>query len=440
MPFAYDLAVLFGLTLLNAVFAGSEIAVISLRASRLRELVDEERAGAEAVTTLRANPEQFLATVQVGITVVGAAAGAFGGSVMAAPLAGTLRELGAGDWADAVAFGAVVSLISFLSIVFGELVPKSLALRANERYALLVARPLLSLSRAAWPLVRFLTWTSNLVLRPLHDRTTFIETRMSPEELQQVVEEATTAGTLPPQAGEIASRAIDLGDLRANAVMLPRSTITWLPADAGPEETRRILQAHAHHRYPVRGATEQDVPGYVLARDVYEQLLAGEFDLQKALRKLPFFPERMSAVDVLRHLQVSRSKIGVVVDDYGAVAGLVSVEDIAEELLGEVVTEYDRPSSDIRIESEDSFLVNGTTPVHELNRELDLDLEAGPDFSTIAGLVIAKAGEIPKAGRRLAVDEDGEVEAEVLEATVRGIKLLRLRRVKLAPEAGADNR
>ena len=195
-------AILFGLIALNAVFSGAEIAVLSVRRSRLRELADEGRAAAIAALELRANPEQFLATVQVGITVVGAAAGAFGGAQLAEPLADALQRLGAGEWADPFAFALIVSLVAFLSVVFGELVPKSIALRASERYALLVARPLFSLSRLAKPVVWFLTWTSNLVLRPLHDRTNFTEARMSPDELQQLVEEATHSGAIDARTAE----------------------------------------------------------------------------------------------------------------------------------------------------------------------------------------------------------------------------------------------
>jgi len=426
MALGSELAVLVGLTLLNAVFSGAEIAVISVRPSRLRELVDEGRSAASAVLALRKQPEQFLATVQVGITVVGASAAAFGGSVMTAPIAGALRGLGAGDWADTAAFVSVVSLVSFLSIVFGELVPKSIALRASERYALLVGPALLGLSRVARPIVWLLTAASNLVLRPLHDRTTFIEARMSAEELRQMVEDVSNAGALDARAGEIASRAIELGELRAAAVMVPRHTIVWIPAEATTEQIRRILREHPHSRYPVARDGENDVLGYVLARDVYEQLIAGALDLSAAIRKLPFFPERMSAVELLGQLQAARSKIGLVVDDYGAVSGLVSVKDIAEELLGEVLTEYDRPESNIVAEGDDSFVVRGTTPVHQLNRELDLDLPTGPEWSTLAGLVMAVAGKIPERNERITLP-DG-IEVEILDATARGVRLLRVRK------------
>ncbi|MFO0695874.1 MAG: CNNM domain-containing protein, partial [Polyangiales bacterium] len=183
MDFAFELSVILGLTLLNGFFSAAEIAVLSVRKTRLAELADEGSSGAEAVLRLRHDPERFLATVQIGITVVGATAGAFGGATLEAPLTEALVAFGFGRWAQNLALALVVALISYLSIVLGELVPKSLALRSSETISLFSARPLLALSFLARPLVWFLTISSNLVLRPFRDSTTFVEARLSPEEL-----------------------------------------------------------------------------------------------------------------------------------------------------------------------------------------------------------------------------------------------------------------
>ena len=217
--------------------------------------------------------------------------------------------------------------------------------------------------------------------------------------------------------------------------MVSRSQIAWMPADATAEEARRVLNASKHSRYPVKGDDEQDIPGYVLARDILQQLLVGAFDLKVALRKIPFFPERVPAVQLLVQLQATRSKIGLVVDDYGSISGLVSTEDIAEELLGEMLTEYDRPEINIQTDADGWFLVRATTPVHELNRELDLDLPTGPQWSTIAGLLIHEAEGIPTPGQRFTLAD--EVEVEILDATSRGVRALRLRRL---PGPAAENR
>ena len=271
-PFMTDIllqfAVLLGLTAINAFFSGAEIAILSVRKSRLRELADEGSTRAKSALALRQKPEQFLATVQVGITVVGASAGAFGGVVLEQPVAEALRSIGAGAWADRLALALVVAIVSALSIVLGELVPKSLALRSSDRFALLAAPVLLLLSRVAAPVIAVLTAASNIFLRPFHDRTNFVESRLSREELRQLVEEATDAGSMDAQAGEIAARAIDLGDLSVGAVMVPRGAIASLDVGASVGEVRAMLRDRPYSRYPLTDGATENVLGYVMAREL----------------------------------------------------------------------------------------------------------------------------------------------------------------------------
>jgi putative hemolysin len=417
--------VLLGLTAINACFSGAEIAILSVRKSRLRELAEAGSTRARSALALRQAPERFLATVQVGITVVGASAGAFGGVVLEQPVANALRLLGAGAWADRLALALVVALVSALSIVLGELVPKSLALRSRERFALLASPVLPLLSRVAAPGVALLTLISNLFLRPFHDRTTFVESRLSREELRHIMEEATDAGSVDAHAGEIATRAIDLGELPVGAVMVPRGDIASLDVGATADEVRHTLRTHPFSRYPLSDGTPENVLGYVMARDLFQQLLEGRLDLRSALRQVPYFPEQTRAVEVLRTLQTARTHIGIVVDELGSVAGLVSVEDLAEEVLGEILAEHETPSFVLQPDGPGAFLVLGTAPVHEINRELGTDLPVGPGFSTVAGLVLHLVGTIPQAGARVSLP--GGIEAEVVDATSQRIRRLRLR-------------
>jgi putative hemolysin len=425
-----QLAVLLGLTAINAFFSGAEIAILSVRTSRLQELVDGGSRRARSALALRRKPEQFLATVQVGITVVGASAGAFGGVVLEHPVADLLRSLGARDWADRLALALVVGLVSALSIVLGELVPKSLALRSAERFALLAAPALLVLSRVARPVVALLSGASNLLLRPFRDRTTFMESRLSREELLLLVEEAADAGSVDASAGEIAARALDLGDLPVGAAMVPRNAIASIGIDATEGEVRALLAQRPFSRYPVTEGSDDGVVGYVIARDLFAQLLAGRLDLRGALRKVPYFPEHTRAVKVLRALQVSRTHIGIVVDEMGTVSGLVSVEDLAEEVLGEIVAEHETPSCVVEPDGEGAYLALGSTPVHEVNRELGTDLPTGPGFSTIAGLLLQQERVIPPTGTCIGLP--GGIEAEVLEATAQRIRRVRLRLLRPA--------
>lgn len=423
MNLVIELLVILGLTLVNAFFAGAEIAIVAIRRTRLKELADEGHHGARVALRLREDPERFLATVQVGITVIGVTAGAFGGAVLEKPASLLLQKVGLGHVAEEVAFALVVAFISVLSIVVGELVPKSLALRHSERVALWVSRPLLLLSLVARPIVWFLTTASNLLLRPFRDQTTFTEARLSPEELQQLVDEATAAGTMNKDAGEIASRAIDLGNLKAFSMMVPRTEIAWLTLSSSREDVMQVLKNEPHARYPVLDTTQQPA-GYVLAREVYAQLLEGNLDLARVLRKIPTFPETASAVLVLRSLQEARSEIGLLVEETGSPTGLVSIETLVEELFGEIAAEHEISRPSVAPQDDGSFVVRGDTPLHELNRDLGLELPINATSSTLGGLVLATRGGFPAVGDTVVLP--GGVDAEVKEVSARRVLLVRL--------------
>lgn len=419
-----ELLIIVALTLLNAFFSGAEMAVISLRKTRLRELVEGGSSRAKAVEKLRQQPESFLATVQVGITVVGATAAAFGGSSVAARLAPVLRTLGLGDSSEEVAFGLVVAGVSFLSIVVGELVPKSIALRSAEAYALLAAKPLIALLWLARPAVWLLTGSSNLILRLFGDRTNFTEARVSPEELRQLVEDAAATGDLDAKAGEMASRAIDFRTLPARAVMVPRSAIVTAPVGASLEDVRRLIAAEAVSRVPLFEGNNDNVVGYVAAKDLFARTdLVGPDALRKALHPMRFLPETVSALDALRELQRHRVPIAILVDEVGGVEGLVTIEDLVEEVVGELHSENEDVSRLFQAEPGGTLLIEGSAPVHDLNRALPSPLPEGEAWTTVAGLVLTLAGVVPKPGAKLKTE--GGATLEVVEASPRKVHSVR---------------
>jgi len=423
-----EILVVLALVAANGVFAGAEIAVLTIRRTRIADLVDEERAGAAALAALRADAEGFLATVQIGITVVGAAAAAFGGATLSAPLAAALGKAGVpGKVADDVALAVVVVVVSFLSLVGGELIPKSLAMRYAEGYALAVARPLSLLARLARPAVRFLTFCSNLVLRLFGDRTSFTEARLSREELQTLVEETATAGALDRHASEIASRALDLPGLKVSAVMTPRPAVVALSSTASVGELREVL-SRPFERFPVHDGNLDEVRGYVLGRDVLLRLLDGaERPLDGIVRDAPIFPATAEAVAVLRELQGRQVAIGFVVDEQGGLAGLVTLEDLVEELVGEIFHERERRPTLVAPDGEGAWVVDARASVREVNRELGLELPEDLDYTTLAGLVIDRFGRIPSAGERF-VEEASGLAVEVLESSARRVAKVRLSR------------
>lgn len=430
---ATEFLIIIGLLLANGLFSGAEIAILSIRKTRLQEFVRRRDRRALAVKALRDHPERFLATVQIGITVVGTAAAAFGGAKMAVSIVPLFESLGLGEYADEIAFGTVIALISILGLVLGELVPKSLALRFSDQYAFMVARPMLSLSRIMSPAVWFLTAASNLVLRMFGDRTTFTEARLSKDELQQLVEEAAKTGSVDPRASEIASRALGFGEVSVAEVMVPRNRVVALRRGAPSDEVQRVILEQGHSRMPVYDGNMDNIVGYVVARDVlalaWEQ---GLILLEDILRPPYKVLESTRAVDLLRDMQRHRTQMAIVVDDSGGLAGLVTIEDLIEELVGDIFSEDDVPESFVTREPGGTAVAQGWAPVRKVNRDLHLDLPVGRDQTTIAGLCMSLAHAIPQAGEKLTTS-DGTV-LEIIEASAR-----RVRKVRIHPVARRED-
>jgi putative hemolysin len=318
--------------------------------------------------------------------------------------------------------------------VLGELVPKSLALRHGERYALLVAKPIAALSRLAKPIVWLLTAISNLILRPFSDRTNFSESRISKEELEQMVDEAAKTGAIHEHASALASRALEFDRLTLSDVMLPRARIDALPLRAAMDQIRRFLLEERRSRIPVYDRSLDDIVGYVSAKDIVSLAwYGGPVVLQDLLRSVKFFPETVPAIDVLRYMQRERQRIAIAMDEHGVVSGMVTFEDMVEELVGDIFSEHDEEVPPLTREPDGNAVVRGDTPIREVNRELGIELEEPENVTSIAGLCTALAGGgIPNRNARLAAG-DGSV-LVVLEASPRVVK-----RVRVIPASHVTN-
>jgi putative hemolysin len=411
----------------NGFFSGAEIAILSVRKTRLQQMVDDGSRGASAVMNLRNRPEQFLATVQVALTLVGTGAAAFGGHTLSAQLVPSLQKFPSlAPYAEDLSLAIVIGAVSYAELVLGELVPKSLALRAGETYATLVGRPLLGLSYVAKPLVWILTHTSNLILKPFGDGTTFTEARLSPEELQQLVEEASKTGTLDARSGEIASRALEFAGLTVADVMVPRNRIAAISRDSTPEQVRTILLERGRTRMPVYEGTLDNIVGYITIKDVLKLAWnAQSAKLADLLRPAYFVPMTMQASQLLRELQKRRLRLALVVDEHGGTEGLVTLEALVEELVGQLFNEGEQSKELIQKQPDGSALVDGETPLREVNRALALDLQEGENWTTLAGLCIQIANGIPSKGTKLEFDGTG---LEIVEATPRAVRLVKVTR------------
>jgi putative hemolysin len=413
----------------SGLFSGAEIAVLTVRKTLIADRVRRRDRAAAALKWLRSHPERFFATVQIGNTTVNTTAAAIGGASIEPALRPWFESIGLGQTSSLI---AAVLLLSFMGLVIGELVPKSLGLRYNDRYSFFVGRPLLLLSRLMRPLVWLLTATSNLALWIVGDKTTFTEARLSRDELQQLVEEAAKTGSVDPRASEIASRALGFGEVTVAEVMVPRNRVVAIRRGAPAEEVQRVILEEGHSRMPVYDGNIDNIVGYVVARDVLALAWEkGLVVLEDILRPPHKVPESTRALDLLRELQRRRTQMAVVVDDNGGLSGLVTTEDLIEELVGDIMSEDDVPEQYFVREPGGTLLVQGWAAVRKVNRDLHLDLPVGKDRTTIAGLCMSLAQAIPQAGERLTTD-NGDV-LEVIEASPR-----RVRRVRIHPVAESE--
>jgi putative hemolysin len=425
------------LVVAHGVLAGAEMALVGLKRSRLRALVERGDAGAIAVHGLREAPERFLSTVRVGAGVAASSAGVVAGAFLAPEVAArcaTLPWLRACPRAASVAF--VAAFVAYVLVTFGELIPQSLALGSPERYALTAGRPLSILATLLRPLAWLATSTSNVALLPFGKRANFVDARLSEQEIHQLMHEAVKAGTVDALAGSIASRSIDFGKLTAADVMVPRNDVVAIPVKATTAELQQVLLETGHSRLPVHDKNIDEILGYISAKDVLaltcEQQL---FVVQDLIRPAYFVSESTRAVDLLKQLQEHCIHLAFVSDVQGGLAGLVTMEDLLEEIVGDIFSEHDaKVSVPIQKSVDGSLVVEGTVPVRDVNRELDIDLPEGAEWSTVAGLCIALAGHIPQAGEQIEVR--GGTLIEVLDASHRRVRSVRVRHPSSRPPPG----
>lgn len=420
-----ELLILLTLVVVNGLFAGAEIAVLTAAKGSVQQGAAKGHRGALAVTALRGEPERFLATVQIVITVVSAAAGAYGGAQIADDLSPYLGFLG--THAEQLALIIVVASVAFLSLVLGELVPKSLALRYSTGYAFLIGRPLLRLARMMGPLVWLLTACSNAVLKLFGDKTSFTEARVSRDEIRELVVEAAKVGSVDVRSSEIAARALEFGDVTVAEIMVRRDKIAAIARNSSAEEVQRVLLEEGHSRMPVYDGELDQVCGYIVARDVLA--LAWENNLvalEDIIRPLTYVPLSARISGVLRDMQLKKTQIAIVIDEHGGTAGLVTMEDLVEELVGDILGENDNPEESVQLEPDGGALVPGWLPTRKVNRALDMRLPIARESTTIAGLCMALALMVPPIGTKL-VTPDG-TKLEIVDASARRVRMVRIHR------------
>jgi putative hemolysin len=395
---ALELGILAFLIVLNGFFAMAELAVVSSRRPRLAAMAEAGSAGARAALNLLENQARFLSSVQIGITLIGVLAGAFGGATLAEDLAGPLEGLGlAPGAAETVAVALVVAAITYLSLIVGELVPKQIALGDPERIASLVAAPMTVLARVAAPAVWLLETSSRLVLRLL-GRGEEPEQRVTEEEIRMLVAEAESAGVVEPQETRMIARVMRLGDRSVRGVMTPRPEVDWVDLDQELPAILERLRSSPHSRLPAARGGIDHVEGVLHAKHVLHAVVeGGMIDIAALVRAAPTIHDNADALDVLEVLRVSPVDMAFVVDEHGTFEGIVTAADLLEAIAGQFTTQAKAEPAAVRRE-DGSWLLAGWKPVDDMAELLKLALPQHRDYHTVAGFVLGRLSRFPRLG------------------------------------------
>ncbi len=412
----FEIIAIFILLIANGVFAMSEMAIVSARKARLKQRADQGDARAIAALRLADSPGQFLSTVQVGITLVGILAGAFGGARIAerlTPLLSGLPYLGA--YAGTIAFSIVVIIITYFSLVIGELIPKRLALHSPESIALSVASPMSRLSKMARPLVRLLDGSTDGLLRLAGLRES-ADPPVTEDEIKILIEQGIHAGVFVETERDMIERVFHLADRRVGEIMVPRTEMVWLDIKDSLDEIRATITASSHSRFPVAEGTPDNVIGVVQVKNLWAQNQSSHrIDLKSVMQKPMFVPESMPVFKALEAFRNSRMHIALVVDEFGGIEGLVTINDILEAIVGDLPEPGEIVEPLFKLRQDGSYLIDGSMSAEDFKKLFAIKYLPGEEndwFQTVGGFVMSQLGKIPRVSDQF---EWGDLKIEVLD-------------------------
>ena len=413
--FMEEIFIILLLILLNGVFAMSEIAIISARKSSLQADANKGSKAARTALKLAQDPDRFLSAVQVGITLIGILTGIFSGNKIAAEFSALLQRAGmAASGASALAQTIIVILVMFLTLIFGELVPKRIAMSASERVSKIVAGPMKFISLIAAPFVWLLAKTTSLVTRILGIR--YQETKVTEEEIKSIIQEGTDEGEVSPVEQDLVERVFALGDLKVSTIMTHRADIVWLDLEMSEQEIRETIESNIFEEYPV---VEDDLDHVVGVLSLKEYVLnmgrEGGIDLRKMMKEPEYFHENMNVYTVLEQMKQKKISRALVCDEFGSCSGIITLKDIMEALVGNINDDHEDPDIVARADN-DGWLVDGMCPMYDFLRHFDIeDSMEDFEYTTVAGLILDELDHMPVPGEKVSwrdfqfevVDMDG---------------------------------
>lgn len=396
-----EIIIILLLIFVNGLLSMSEIAVVSARKARLQHRAEEGDAGAKAALELADAPGKFLSTVQIGITLVGILVGAFGGATIASHLAGWIARLDPlAPYSDTLSVLIIVALITYLTLVLGELTPKRIGLSFADQIASRIALPMGHLSRLAAPLVRLLTRSTDVVLRIAHIPAVD-EPEVSEDEVRLLIQEGASLGVFEPIEEEIVDQLFRLSDRTVASVITPRTEMVCIDINEPPDAIRSTVSESGFSRYPVTDATSENVVGLVRVKDLTADYLTdGQVDIERVMQPALFVPESTAALDMLERFRETQTKMALVIDEFGGLMGLLTVNDIVEEIVGDLPSPTDAMEAEIVQREDGSWLLDGMLPLGEFEDLFDIDASDANvgRYQTVGGLAMALLGRVPAAG------------------------------------------
>jgi putative hemolysin len=411
-PFPWDdLLIIFGLILLNGVFAMSELAIVSAKTAKLQARAESGSISAKTALDLAAEPGKFLSTVQIGITLIAIITGAFSGASLEGPVGERLAALGVPpELSNETAFITVIAMTTYLSVVVGELVPKQLALRAAVPVSLIMARPMAWLARLAAPLVWLLDRSSALIIRLFGIRSRG-QSSVTAEELQMIFADATRSGVIEADQHQILTGVVRLAERPVRDMMTPRTEVDWIEADADAKLIRKTIKQSPHSLLPVADGSADQIVGIVKVREVLAAMVAGTpVSIRDMAIKAEVVPDQLDAMDALRVLQSADIAMAVVHDEYGHFEGIVTPVDLLTAIAGDFASDSDQGEAPKITERPDgSLLISGALSADALADRLGLTYDESREFGTAAGYALSVLKRLPVEGERF-VDQGWEVE------------------------------
>ena len=389
------------LILLNGIFAMSEMAVISARKSNLQADANKGSKTAKTALKLASDPDKFLSAVQIGITLIGILTGIFSGKSIADALSAALAKAGmSAGVAGALAQGIIVILVTYLSIVFGELVPKRIALSASERVSKIVSGPMKVISMLASPFVWVLAKSTSFIINILGIKSQ--ESKVTEEEIKSIIQEGTDEGEVSPVEQDIVERVFALGDLKVNTIMTLRGDIVWLDKDMGEAEIRETIEKNLFETYPVTDGDLDHVIGVLSLKDYVLNIGKKQFSLEEMIHEPVYFHENMSVYAVLEQMKIKRISRALVCDEFGFCSGIITLKDIMEALVGIVNDDHQKEPDIIARQDNDGWFVDGQCSMYDFKMYFDIDDDDADsaEYTTVGGLILDELEHVPISGEK----------------------------------------